>query len=73
MRYLGFFKICQLLLAILLTMILKTNGLYNKPAFNRNNSNRLFFEKNYSNNKINKFGVSDNNVKHTKKLKKSKS
>ena len=47
--------------------------LSDKPAFIRNNDNKLVSERNNGNGKIVKFGVSNNSIKLTKKLKKLKS
>ena len=54
-------------------MILKTIEPCNKPGFSKNNGNELDFKKNYSNNKINRFGVSSNDIKYTEKSRKLKS
>ena len=60
--------------------MLKTIGLPNKPAFNRNNNNRSDFsrnnnskpasKKNNGNNKVNEFSISRNNMEYAKKLRK---
>ena len=65
-----------------LTSILKTSGLSDKPAPSRNNSSRsassknnnsrIALGKNDGNSEVDKFGVSDEGVEHTKKSKKSK-
>ena len=58
--------------------MLKTIELLDKPAFSKNdgsklafsknNNSKLTFERNDNNNKVNRFGVSRNSVKYTKKL-----
>ena len=60
--------------------MLKTTGLLNKPAPSRNNGSKSAssknnnskpaFRKNDSNNKVNRFGVGRNGVKHAKKSRK---
>ena len=50
--------------------MLKITRLFNKLASSRNNDNRSTFERNDSNNEINRFGISGNSVEYTKKLEK---
>ena len=67
-------------IATLLTSILKTNGLSDKPisakndsskpASSRKNINKSIFAKNNGNNKINRFG--NNGIEYAKKSRKSK-
>ena len=45
----------------------------NQPASNKNNGNRLAFEKNNDNNKINRFSIGNNNMEYAKKSRKLKS
>ena len=62
--------------------MLKTIGLTDKPAFDRNNgsrlassknnNNKLIFRKNNSNDESDRFGVGRNSVEYAKKLEKSK-
>ena len=44
----------------------KNNG--NKLASSKNDNNKLVFGKNDSNSEVNEFGISRNDVEHTKKL-----
>ena len=50
--------------------MLKITKLINKLVFKKNNNNRSAFEKNDSDNKVNKFGISNNDLEYTKKLEK---
>ena len=52
--------------------MLKIIKLFNKLASSKNNKNMLVFEKNYSNNKVDRFDTYDKYIKYTKKLRKSK-
>ena len=68
-------------IAALLTSMLKTTGSFDKPAPNkndgsksassRNNDSRSASGKNNSDGEVNRFGVSRNDVEHTKKLRKT--
>ena len=62
--------------------MLKITKSFNKLVFNRINDNKLIsnkndknkstIKKNNNNNEVNRFDISDNNIKYTKKLKKPK-
>ena len=69
-------------IAALFTSILKTTRLSepvsdknngNKSASSKNNDSIPTFEKNNINNKVDRFGISENDVENAKKLRKSKS
>ena len=49
--------------------MLKKTRLPNKPAFGKNNGSKLAFRKNNGNSKDDKFNISNNGIKYTKKSK----
>ena len=52
--------------------MLKITQLPNKLTFGRNNNNKLVFRENNGNDEVNRFSISDNGMKYTKKFKKFK-
>ena len=52
--------------------MLKITRLLNKLVSGKNNNNRPVFEKNDSNNKVNRFGINGDDMEYIKKLIKSK-
>ena len=52
-------------------MFNKNNG--SKSTSNKNNDNKPTFKKNDDNNMVDRFDINRNNIKHAKKLEKSKS
>ena len=50
--------------------MLKIIKSFDKSTFSRNNNSQLTFRKNNGNNKANKIGIGNNNIKYAKKLEK---